>query len=148
MTVLWNAENSFQANALMNIDIQSRFVANTLKPIQPYPIGTAPNNIPVLQVEDPNLGTLYLNMPYPAYQALIRAASGSNTPLVRTFFYTAPARFITTITDPSFSGAVLVLVWQNGVVLEPADYSLSGSTITFSTALGIGDQIGIIYYSS
>lgn len=148
LPVLWNLDGTFQNNSLVNIDIESRYVATVQKPAKPFPPATGPALIPTLQVEDPNLGTLYLNVPYSVYQAAIIAASGSNSPQIRTIFttITAPAAFYRSV---FLQGATVLQVWKNGVVLNPlTDYSLSGTTITFTDGLSLNDSLGIIYYTN
>lgn len=146
--VLWNFENSFQNNSLVNINIDSKFVAIVSKPAAVYPPATMnPTTVANLQIEDPNLGTLYLNMPYSAYQDAIRAASGSAAPLVQTIMITVSGS-PSTITNASLSGAQLVAVWNGGVLYNMDLLSLSGDTITFPDPLSDGDVIGIIFYTS
>lgn len=145
--VLWNSENSYQANSLVNIQVTSTFVQIVPKPIKPYRPGTAPDLINTLQVNDPNFGALYLNMSYEAYQAAIIAASGSNSPLVMTLFSTITAPQYT-ITSSSLSGATIISIWKGGITLNPTDYTLSGDAVTFISELQDGDTVGIIYYTS
>lgn len=144
--VLWNNENSFQNNSLVSIDIASPYVATVMKPSKPYPPAQRPTLIPTLQINEPNFNTLYLNMPFAAYQAAIIAASAatSGSSNVSTNFYTISGTQ-SSITDASLSGASILLVWKNGTVLNDTDYSLSGSTISFTGPLAATDTVGIIY---
>lgn len=148
LPALWTLDGAFQNNALVNIDIESRYVATVQKPAKPYPPASQPTLIPVLQVEDPNLGTQFLNVPYSVYQAAIIAASGSNSPLLMTIFATIQAPSFT-YSSIFLQNAKLLQVWKNGTVLSPiTDYSLSGFAIHFTDELSTNDSLGIIYYTN
>lgn len=116
-------------------------------PQKPYRPGDTPTLVTTLQIEDPNLGTLYLDMPYNSYLAAIRAVSGSVAPLVQTAIYHI-ASDSTTITDSRLSGANLVAVWMNGAEIDLTTLSLSGTTLTFPFTLTNSDTVGIIFYTS
>jgi hypothetical protein len=146
--VLWNID-SFLNGALMNIDITSRYVTTVNKKSKPYPPKLTPPPgfyIPCLQIEDPDFNVLYLNMPLSAYQAAIRAASGSQAPLVQTKIYSI-ASTTSTITDPALTGVTIIAVWWNGVE-QNITGMYSGDTLTFGSSLHAADTVGVIYYNN
>ena len=146
--VLWNENGSFQNSSLVSIDIQSRLVGTAIKPTMVYPPAVPPpSTTTTLQVEDPNHGTLYLNMPLQSYQDAIRAASGSAAPLVLPLIIHIVGS-TTTVTNSALSGATLVSVWVNGATLDLTTLTLSGDTLTFPFTLSDTDVVGIIYYTS
>jgi hypothetical protein len=150
--VLWNID-SFLNGALMSIDVRSRYVTTVpklIKPIPPFQIVPPGSFTPCLQVEDPDFGVFYLNMPLTAYQALIRLASGSSAPLVATKIYSIGSPS-TTIIDVALNNVTIVAIWKNGIELNinnPAIVSYSGDTLTFGSSLAPGDTVGVIYHSN
>lgn len=74
--VLTNQDRTIQ-NSPVSINVTSKYVATVQKASAAHPPSTKGNLIPVLQVQDPELGTLYLNMTYAAYQAAIIAATST-----------------------------------------------------------------------
>ena len=146
--VLWNID-SFLNGALMNIDVRSRYVATVsklIKPVPPFQPIAPGSYTPCVQIEDPDFGVFYLNMPLTAYQAAIRAASGSQAPLVQTkiFSIASPS---TTITDPALTNVTIIAVWWNGVE-QNITGMYSGDTLTFGSTLNPGDTVGVIFYNN
>ena len=74
------------------------------------------------------------------------SASGGGAPTLT--WYDSFTEGQTNITISSTSGASLVKVYRNGLLLQPAaDYSISGTTLTMLIGLGINDKVTLEVFS-
>lgn len=143
--VLWNQDYSFLNSAIYLVDILSKVVTVVQLPNKVYPPSEkTPVLQPCLQIQEPNFGTLYLNMSLSAYQAAVRAASQSVAPLILSKAYTIASPSFT-IVDPALTGATLVSISVDKTPMDPTGI-LSGDTMTFVTELQPTDLVLITYY--
>lgn len=143
--VLWDKEYNFLNSSLCSVDARSVVVTTVLLPNKVYPPKSTPIFQSCLQINEPDFGTLYLNMPLSAYQAAIRAASASPEPLITTKIY-HPVVSGATITDPALQGATIVAAWIGGIDVDVTGL-LTGDVLTFQQDLN-GSTVGVTFYTN
>ncbi len=145
--VLWDANDNFYNNSLVNADGFSTVVGTVSKPNRVYPPSATPNLQSTLQIKETTFGTLYLNMTLEAWEAALAAAGsgGGSGAAPQTIIYPITGG-TSTITDSALLGATILSIWVNGIMIYyGTDVTLSGDTLTFVTPLDNGSTVGVLF---
>jgi hypothetical protein len=144
--VLWDANNQWLNGELQAVDVEALIIGEVQKPIGPFvPPYQNPSTTTTLFVKDKTFGGLYLSVTLLQWEALIRAASGSPAPLLKTNVYTISTS-TNTITDPAFTGGTIIAAWIGGVSVDVTGL-LTGDTLTFGQDLN-GAKVGVTFYTN
>lgn len=144
--VLWDANGQFLNGELQAVGADALVIGEVQKPTGPSvpPYQNQPT-VTTLFVKDKIFGALYLNMTSLQWQAAIRAATGSPSPIEQTKTY-HPVVSGNTITDPALTGATILFASIGGIAISPAGL-LSGDVLTFAQDLN-GSEVIVTFYTN
>lgn len=152
--VLWDEDNNFLNGSPYSIDAKSVYVGTVQKPTAIFPPNAIPTLQSCLQINDPDLGTLYVDLTFAQYYALMADVV---TPVGKNMY-----RLEFTVGDPGFPaettqiqtdtliGATVTAISIGGVNISFLGVDFENTTsegrITFLDILILGDIYVISYY--
>lgn len=154
--VLWDATGNFLNGALMGVSTEATVIGTVPKPSGIGIPGYAPPaSVDTLQVKDPQLGDLYLDITLAEWRVRIQPPQQSpNVTKPLTYTIGVDEAASSAITNTDLYGTTLLQVWVDGVELDIRDmvlepyYSSTEGKLGFGFTLVDGQVVSILCYNN